>query len=384
MNCLLPSLLDNDLYKFTMGQVTHDYANAVVRYQFINRDHRAFRDGFADELRAQVNEMATLRLTDAEYDWMRCCAPWLRLGYVQWLRQFRFDPRQVHIEQVGPDLRIEVTGPWLETIYWEVPLLAIISELYFANESPESNWEARLRGKAERFKSAGVNWIEFGTRRRFKHAVQDRVCEIGKSYGPEFRGTSNCYFAMKHGLTPQGTFAHELPMAMQALVGVRMCNRAALDLWARHYRGDLGIALTDTVTTESFLRDFDSFYSKLFDGVRLDSGDPFEVGERFVAHYERLKIDPRSKVLVFSDALSAEKAVALREHFKHRIRTTMGIGTQLTNDVGHKPLNIVMKLTHANFGDGDIGLVKLSDDPAKHTGDPADVELARRVLRIGS
>jgi nicotinate phosphoribosyltransferase len=163
-----------------------------------------------------------------------------------------------------------------------------------------------------------------------------------------------------------------------------MCNRAALDAWVAHYRGDLGIALADTVTTDVFLRDFDSFYAKLFDGVRIDSGDPRAIGERFLAHYKRLKIDGSSKVFVFSDALNTDKAIALHEHFKGRVRTTMGIGTHLTNDVGHKPLNIVMKLTHADFGDGMIGLVKLSDDAGKETGDPRDIEIAKRVLGVAA
>jgi nicotinate phosphoribosyltransferase len=187
---------------------------------------------------------------------------------------------------------------------------------------------------------------------------------------------------MKHGLAPQGTFAHELPMALQAKVGFRSCNRVAMDTWVRHYRGDLGIALTDTVTTDVFLRDFDKYYAKLFDGVRLDSGDPAGVAERFLAHYERLKIETFAKILVFSDSLNTDKALALHERFKGRVKTTMGIGTHLSNDVGHKPLNIVIKLSEADFGDGWVGLVKLSDDPGKHTGNPDDVATARRVLGL--
>jgi nicotinate phosphoribosyltransferase len=382
MRPLIPALTDNDLYKFTMGQVTHDFPQAVVRYRFINRDRREFRPGFAGELRTQVDARADLTLSSEEFDWFRQACPWLRLGYLQWLRQFRFDPRQVRVEQEGTDLRVEVEGPWIEAIYWEVPLLGMISELHFKDATPAPDWEQRLQSKAERLTKAGVSWIDFGTRRRFSLAVQDRVCAVGKHFAPQFRGTSNPYFAMKHGLAPQGTFAHELPMALQAKVGVRSCNRVAMDTWVRHYRGDLGIALTDTVTTDVFLRDFDKYYAKLFDGVRLDSGDPADVAERFLAHYERLKIETFAKILVFSDSLNTEKAVALHERFKGRVKTTMGIGTHLTNDVGHKPLNIVIKLTEANFGDGWVGLVKLSDDTGKHTGDPADVASARRVLGL--
>ena len=365
-----------------MGQVTHDFNEALVRYRFINRDRRPFPPGFAAELTAHLEAMSDLRLTPQEYDWLRCCAPWLKLGYLQWLRQFRFDPRQIRVEQQGDDLRLTVEGPWIEAIYWEVPLMALISELYFRDVAPAPDWERRLREKADRLAGAGVNWIDFGTRRRFSFAVQDRVDELLKPYAPRFRGTSNPYLAMKHNLAPQGTFAHELPMALQAKVGVRACNRAALDVWVNQYRGDLGIAPADTVTTDVFLRDFDAFYAKLFDGVRIDSGDPFEVGERFVAHYQRLRIDPAAKVLVFSDALNTEKAVALHERFSGRAKVTAGIGTHLTNDVGHRALKMVIKLTHADFGHGPVGLVKLSDELGKHTGDPADIEAAKRTLGL--
>lgn len=282
---LLPSLLDNDLYKFTMGQVAHDYGDAIVRYQFINRDRRPFPTGFGNRLRAAVDQLSDLRLTTDEHAWLRCCAPWLKPTYIDWLANFRYDPRQVQIDQHGDDLRIGVEGRWVETIYWEVPLLALVSELYFSGVAPDSEWKDRLRQKAERLAAAGVNWIDFGTRRRFSYAVQDDACTILKPYAPLFRGTSNPYLAFKHGMSPQGTFAHELPMALQAKVGPANANRAALDAWVAHYRGDLGIALTDTLTTGVFLRDFDTFYAKLFDGVRLDSGDPFEAGERILEHY---------------------------------------------------------------------------------------------------
>ena len=383
MRAPLPSLLDNDLYKFTMGQVAHDYPDARVRYRFINRDNRPFRPSLGNELLAAVDAMAGLSITDDEYAWLRACAPWLEPAYLDWLRTFRFDPGQVRIEQDGTDLRITVEGWWVEAIYWEVPLLSLVSELHFKGAEPDPAWVARLREKADRLSAAGVHWIDFGARRRFSHAVHDAVVATLKPYAPLFRGTSDPHLAMKHGLSPQGTFAHELPMALQAKVGPRGANRAALDTWVAHYRGDLGIALTDTLTTDVFLRDFDKFYAKLFDGVRLDSGDPFAVGERILAHYASLKIDPCCKVFVFSDALSTDKAIALHERFKGRVKTTMGIGTHLTNDVGHKPLNIVMKLTHANFGDGWKGVVKLSDDPGKHVGAAEDIAGVKREIGVG-
>lgn len=377
---LIQSLIDNDLYKLTMGQVAQSFDKAVAHYRFYNRDRRAFPPGFARRLAYQVERMADLALTPAEYDWLRINTPWLKRSYLQWLRQFRFDPKQVSIRQEGEAVEIEIDGPWFEAVYWEVPLLSLVSELYFQETHPAAGWEERIAAKAQKMADAGVSWIDFGTRRRFNFTAQDAVNRLMKPFAPRFRGTSNPYFAMKHGLVPHGTYAHELPMAMQGRYGCRMCNIAAMDAWVRDYHGDLGIALTDTITTDAFLRDFSTYYAKLFDGVRLDSGDPFAVGDKIITHYEKLKIDPRSKVLVFSDGLNADKAIALQKHFQDRIRVTAGIGTFLTNDVGHKPLNIVIKLVAVDFGDGPVGLVKLSDDAGKYTGEAGDIQAALRLI----
>lgn len=379
---VIAAITDNDLYKFTMGQVALRYPQAQASYRFINRDGRKFPAGFAKLVAEQVERLADLALTDQEFHWLRTNAPWLKITYLQWLRQFRFHPRQVRIEQQGDDLRIEIAGPWFETIYWEVPLMSIVSGLFFRDSQPDDAWERRLGEKARRLADAGVSWIDFGTRRRFSLGVQDAVNRAMKPFAPLFRGTSNPYLAMRHNLPTQGTYAHELPMSMQSLHGVEACNRAAMDAWVNEYRGDLGIALSDTLTTEVFLRDFDKFYAKLFDGVRLDSGDPYVQGEKIIAHYEKLKIDPRSKVLVFSDGLNDQNAIALHQHFGNRIRVTMGIGTFLTNDVGHKPLNMVIKLVSADFGSGSRGVIKLSDEPGKHTGEKADIAAAKQLLGI--
>lgn len=394
MNDLIPrDLADNDLYKFTMGQVVfRQFDNAIARYRYTNRaKDKSYPNGFAEQVMEQVNGMANLSLTEDMYRYFKARCPWLRETYLQWLRCYRYNPSQVKATQdASGALSIEVEGPWFETIYWEVPLLYIVSELANAGKTMDSNWRSKIDGKAQRLLYAGVNWIDFGTRRRAAFAVQDEVCRIMKRFAPTpehpsgFRGTSNPYLGMKHDLTSHGTNAHELTMAMQAKYGLAMCNRATMEHWVEEFGGYLGIALTDTVTTPVFLRDFDQMYARLYDGVRQDSGDPKVIGDMYIEHYKRLGIDPTTKILVLSDSLTTDKAVDLHNYFKGRIKVTMGIGTHLTNDVGWAAANHVIKLTEINFGHGFQPLLKLSDDVGKHLGGSQLIEDAFRTLRIAA
>lgn len=380
-----------DLYNYSMGCVAQRWPHARVVYRYTNRDagHR-FRAGFARELEAQVEALATLRFDDAAFAFFRDTMPWLPLPYLQWLRGFHLDPSQVRVRQEGGRLDLTVSGRWFEAIYWEVKLLSVISELTSRDPSTgelpplPDGWVDLIHEKARRLSEAGVQWIDFGTRRRHGYAVQDTLVGIMKDC-PGFRGTSNPFLARKHGVKAVGTYAHQLPMAMQALYGARSADRMAMQHWAETYHGELGIALSDTLTTGSFLTAFDSFYARLFTGVRQDSGDPLEFGERIISHYQSLGIDPASKVIVFSDGLDVDAAVRIHEHFAGRIRTTMGIGTHLTADpamTGRAPLNHVIKLTSADFGSGPVEVVKLSDDPGKASGEPGMVEAVRRVLGV--
>jgi nicotinate phosphoribosyltransferase len=381
----------DDTYNFSMGYVAQRWPNARVVYRYTNRDseHR-FRDGFDAELRLQLAALEDLRFSAEEFAFFEQNMPWLPRPYLQWLGQHRFDASQIRISQKDGRLDIEVHGLWYETIYWEVKLLSIISELSARPSIHEDlpplapDWRDQIHSKARRLSEAGVQWIDFGTRRRFSFEVQDVVVEIMAQY-PGFRGTSNPYLAMKHGVKAIGTYAHQLPMAMQAAYGHVSADRMAMQEWQSAYRGNLGIALSDTLTTENFLRVFDSYYANLFTGVRQDSGDPVAFGERMIQHYKSLGIDPMTKVVVFSDSLNVDKAIMLHRHFEGRIRTTMGIGTHFTADpamTGRKALNHVIKLVQADFGNGPIGLVKLSDDIGKATGRPEDVELVRRLLGV--
>jgi nicotinate phosphoribosyltransferase len=404
MDELIPrDLCDTDLYKMGMGQlVFRQFDGAIAKYRYINRaKDKSYPKGFADRLMEQVRGMADLRLTSNMYQFFKSKCPFLRETYLQWFRGYRYDPSQVRAWQnADGTLEIEITGRWFETIYWEVPLLYIITQLSRTINGSLSTmapgWEHKIEEKARRLAQAGVNWIDFGTRRRASYSVQDKVNELMEGYYPRadaekeeaangkigvFRGTSNPYFAMKYNLTAHGTCAHEIIMAMQARYGLAMCNVMMMKHWVEEFGGNLGIALTDTITTPVFLRDFDRMYARLFDGVRQDSGDPKVIGDMFIAHYQKLGIDPMSKVLVLSDSLNTDKAIELHQYFKGRIKTTMGIGTHLTNDVGWTPSNHVIKLVEIDFGHGFQPLLKLSDDVGKELGGDLIAD-AIKVLRI--
>jgi nicotinate phosphoribosyltransferase len=381
---IIQSLLDTDHYKITMGQVIfHRFPRAQARYEFINRGKTPFPEGFGAQVARHVQELADLRLTPTEADWLRKRVDYFKPTYLEWLANYRFDPREVSVGQVDGVLSMDVAGPWYRTVFWEVPLLALVSELYFGGTAPASDWRDRIHQKAERLSAAGVQWVDFGTRRRFSYEVQRAVNDVMRDCRPLYLGTSNPYLAMMYDLPPVGTYAHEAPMAMQALVGFSSADRVWMEAWQEEYQGELGIALTDTLTTRRFLSDvFEGRMARLFDGVRQDSGDPAAVAEMVIAHYEKLGIDPRSRRIMFSDSLTDQKLIALHERFRDRIEVAGGIGTFLTNDMGARPLNIVIKMTAADFGHGWVPVIKLSDDPGKQSGDAARVALARQELGV--
>jgi nicotinate phosphoribosyltransferase len=380
---IIQSLLDTDHYKITMGQVIfHHFPWVHARYRFINRSGTPFPEGFAENLRTQMQDVAELRAQPEEIAWLRRTVRYFKPTYLEWLAHYQFNPDEVTIDQHQGVLSIEVAGPWFRTVFWEIPLLALVSELYFKDRRPADDWVERIRVKAEKMAAAGVHWVDFGTRRRFSYAVQDKVNEVMRGYRPFFGGTSNTHLARKYDLPPIGTYAHEGPMAMQALVGVQTCDKVWLDAWAREYQGELGIALTDTLTSAYFFRHFGRVDTKLFDGIRQDSGHPPDIAEMAIAHYQSHGIDPRTKHIIFSDNLTDDKMIALHRQFSDRIQVAGGIGTFLTNDVGHRPLNIVMKLVAADFGHGMVGVIKLSDDPGKHLGEAPRIAAALAELAI--
>lgn len=386
---MIRSILDNDLYKFTMQQAVHAlYPRAEVRYVFINRGGTSLPEELAKHLRAEIEKMAELRLTNDEFTFLQETCYFLTPVYLDFLHHYRFSPEAVSINQSGGQLEVSISGPWYQTILWEVPLLALISELYFTLTDPETITRevARQRNvqKGEQLRDAEADFAEFGTRRRFSAANQEQVIKDLLSVpNNSLIGTSNVYLARKFNIKPIGTLAHEWFMFHAAEYGYKRANMAAIDAWSSVFHGHLGIALTDTYTTDLFLESFDSIKARLFDGVRQDSGDPFAFIDTLVSHYKKLRINPLTKTIVFSDELNAEIATSIKKYCKGKINASFGIGTHLSNDLGPHPLNVVIKLSECKTqGDSSwIPMVKLSDVQGKHTGDNEEIELCLRTTQ---
>ena len=385
---MIKSILDNDLYKFTMQYAVMTlFPRAKAKYEFINRANTVFPADFTIELRKEIDKLAMLELTDEEKDYFAKKCPYLPPTYFDFLKGYRYNPDEVDVEVKDGQLKIMIEGYWYRTILWEVPLMAIISELYFKmmEMEPWSNDKiiSVLDEKIKLFNNLGISFADFGTRRRFSLPNHDLVVENLKTKANGFVGTSNVFLSMKYNVTPIGTHAHEWFMFHAAKYGFKMANKLALENWVKIYRGDLGIALSDTFTSDAFFLSFDTKLAKLFDGVRQDSGDPIEFGYKTIAHYDRLNIDPTTKTIIFSDALNPKKVAEIVEEFKGKIRLSFGIGTNLTNDVGVKPLNIVIKMIEAlPEGRHWVPTVKISDSKGKYTGDPEMIKIALKMLDI--
>ena len=368
---VLHSLLDTDAYKLHMQQaVFHHYYDVHVAAEFRCRGDDLLGI-YADAIREQVQAMQHLRLQDDEYQWLSAL-PFFKADYLNWLREFRFNPEQVTVSNDNGKLDIRLSGPWREVILWEVPLLAVISEMVHRYRSPQADVAQALdtlESKLVDFSAltAGLDisrfhLMDFGTRRRFSREVQEAIVKRLQQES-WFVGTSNYDLARRLSLTPMGTQAHEWFQAHQQISpDLANSQRAALAAWLEEYPDQLGIALTDCITMDAFLRDFGVEFASRYHGLRHDSGDPVEWGEKAIAHYEKLGIDPQSKTLVFSDNLDLRKAVELYRHFSSRVQLSFGIGTRLTCDIPQvKPLNIVIKLVECNGKP----VAKLSDSPGK-------------------
>ncbi|MFP2769631.1 nicotinate phosphoribosyltransferase [Oceanisphaera sp. KMM 10153] len=368
---LIRSLLDTDLYKFTMMQtVLHQYPAAEVEYRFRSRNPQLDFADCVEDIEAEIEQLCQLRLTEDELTYL-ARLEYIKPDFIHFLRLFRLDRRFIHLSCHQGELELNIKGPWLHTILFEVPLMAIISEVYCRRHHPSPDWQqarARLQDKISLVQDSVENedfrFSDFGTRRRYSRVWQQEVvAELARQLPVQFAGTSNLDLARRLGLKPVGTLAHEFMQAFQAL-GPRLIDsqKMALEAWVHEYRGQLGIALTDVVGMDAFLRDFDLYFAKLFDGLRQDSGDPVEWTEKALAHYRHMNIDPRSKTLVYSDGLTMRSALDLYQRFRHQCRPAFGIGTHLTNDImSHSPINIVLKMTSCNGQ----AVAKLSDSPGK-------------------
>ena len=383
------SLLDNDFYKFTMQHaVINLFPKAKARYKFINRGQHFFPPDFAEALRQSVQVMSELKLTIDEKKYLSLTCPYLDPTYLDFLQGYRYNPDEVTIEQHNGEISISIEGFWYRTILWEVPLLSLVSELYYKlnNLSRNSDEEVKdiTKEKVKKYAELGVTVAEFGTRRRHSYEVHQLVVEALKEYeGKSFVGTSNVHLAMVNDVKPIGTHAHEWVMFHAAKYGFKMANSLGLEHWVDVYRGDLGIALSDTYTTKVFYKQFDKKFAKLFDGVRHDSGDAIEFAKQTIRHYQKLGIDPLSKTIIFSDSLNYDKVARIANYCHGKIGMSFGIGTNLTNDVGLLPMNIVIKMTEA-FPEGDewLPVVKLSDEKGKYTGSEKMIQLAKTILNI--
>jgi nicotinate phosphoribosyltransferase len=388
---IINSILDTDLYKISMMHaIVETFPDAEVEYTFTNRNNTPFPDGFDYELRKEIDSMRNLALTQEEKEFLqKKCGHYLNRPFLDLLSGYRYDPSEVGVVLKDGELSIKIRGFWYRTVLWEVPLMALISELFFKMTGQEPTSRAtREKNNIQKglaFQTNNLILSEFGTRRRYSYEIQDEVVSDLKScYGSNkfLKGTSNVHLAMKHGLNPHGTHAHEFFMFMGAQYGFKMSNTMGLKHWSDVFHGELGIALSDTLTTDIFFKSFDTKYAKLFDGVRHDSGSPFEFTDKTVSHYKKLGIDPNLKQIVFSDSLNTNLCIEIHNYCKGKIKDSFGVGTHLTNDVGVKPLNMVIKLTSAKILGEWVPTVKLSDNPGKHTGDKKTIELCKQILNI--
>lgn len=377
---IITNLLTDDLYKKTMQQVMlHRMPTNQAKSRFVCRNTPEFPlSELADQVNEQLDHLCTLRYQEDELDYMGAMT-YFKPDYIDFLRIFQLQRRYISVSTNGDILNIDAEGPQVHVTDFEIFTLAIVNELYFRRLAAENGGEEvflaearkRLAAKIELLRAYDTStpgqhpfeFFDFGVRRRFSGAWQEEMVATLQREVPQFfKGTSNVYLAKKYGLTPIGTMAHEYLQTFQGMdVQLKNFQKAAFETWVQEYRGELGTALTDVVGMDAFMADFDLYFAKLFDGQRHDSGDPVIWGEKALAHYEKLKINAHTKRLTWSDSLDIPTSLKLHSQFASRTQTGFGIGTNLSNDTGLKPLNIVMKLVSCNGQP----TAKLSDSPGK-------------------
>ena len=390
---MIKSLLDTDLYKLSMGQFAfHQFPHANVKYEFKCRTKGIDFKPHLKRIEKEIESFRQLRFTAEEIGYLQSL-PYMKQDFLDYLFGYRNDNNryEIYIDK-NNDLNINIYGQWINTILAEVPVLAIVNEVYFTNGMTEERLDTHFKiGREKITKSIEsikkhnmlngdtFKFMEFGTRRRFSMEWQREVVKMLMDQVPEsLLGTSNVLLAKDLGLKPLGTMAHELLMLHQAVVRVEDSQKMALQNWAEEYRGQLAIALSDTLGIDAFLKDFDLYFAKLYDGVRQDSGDPIDIYNKVVAHYEKLGIDPKTKTIIFSDGLTLDSAVGLLKQTT-KMKAVFGIGTSLSNNVGVEPLQIVMKLTECNGKP----VAKISEARGKTMcNDPIYLEYLKRVFDI--
>lgn len=386
---VIKSILDTDLYKFTTSYAyikLFPYAQGT--FSFKDRDETEYTESFLEELKQEIRHMSEVVLQKEELEYMNKHCRFLPRVYWEWLASFRFDPEKILlILDEEHHLHIEVTDYLYKVTLYEVPLLAIVSEMknkYFNYQPNIEEILAKLEKKVKLSNENKMTYSDFGTRRRFSYDVQEVVIKYLKEHSTYCTGTSNCHFAMKYDMRPMGTHPHEWFMFHGAQFGYKHANYMALENWVNVYDGDLGTALADTYTTDAFLSNLSRKQAKLFDGVRCDSGNEFEFIDKLILRYKEFGIDPTTKTIIFSNALNFEKALNIANYCKGKIRCSFGIGTNLTNDTGYKPSNIVMKLSKCRMNSNQDWreCIKLSDDMGKHMGSSAELKACLYELNL--
>ncbi len=399
MRQIIQHFTDDDLYKFTMCcAVIENYPRTQVKYRFNDRNDTAYPPGFADELRRQVKALESVVITDEEIAFMRRRCRYIPAWFYSYLKGFRYDSSWVRINQdESGRLDIEFEGCWSNTIFLEVKVLAIISELYYMMTGEDYLFDYDLYytksyGKARRLIEAGCMFSDFGTRRRASFMAQETAVKAMKDCQEsihglgKFIGTSNVYLAMKYDLVPIGTMAHELICAIAGMYGPQMANHIAMKAWASTYRGALGTFLYDTYGWRIFSLNFSEDYANMFKGLRVDSGDNYRELDLITEKYRSLKIDPRTKQIVFSNGLDVDSAIELQKYAQDKCMPSFGIGTHFTNDFdGVSPMNIVIKLIAVKITESwpfYCQTCKLSEEPGKYSGDKATVKRFLETLHL--
>lgn len=395
-NGIVKSILDTDLYKFTTSfayQKLFPQAQGIFEFKDRNETVWSVGDGIMSDIKKELENLKELYLTPEERDWAISNIPFIPKYYWEWLETFRFDPSDVHYH-IDDDGHLHISAGSFEkplelykVTIWEIAILCIMTELLGKKQGNKIDMvevKNRLAPKIELSNNTGLCFSEFGTRRRASFEVQKTVVEELKAKAKYCAGTSNVYLAMLYGMKPMGTFPHEWPMFHGATYGYRQANFLALEDWVKCYDGYLGIALSDTYTTDVFLGNFSKKLACLFDGVRQDSGDEFEFTEKVIARYKELGIDPKTKTIIFSNALDFPKAERIRQYCEGKIKCSFGIGTNLTNDTGNRPSNVVMKLMWCRMNSKDTWkpCIKLSDDLGKNMGNGDELNFCKYTLGL--
>ncbi|WP_185858805.1 nicotinate phosphoribosyltransferase [Blattabacterium cuenoti] len=385
---IVSSLLDNDFYKFTMqNAVIKLFPLAKAKYEFINRGKHTFPKNFGYLLKENLKKMSLLKLSSEERIYLEKYCPYLDSSYLDFLNKYQYNPKEVNIYQKGKNIQMNIEGLWSRTILWEVPIMAIISELYYkltgAKRISNKKITILTKEKLKKYERLKVQIGEYGTRRRYSYRVHKLVLKILMEYGyPFFIGSSNLHFSHIFSIKPIGTQGHEWIMFHAAKYGFDEADRIAMENWLNIYGGNLGIALSDTYTSSIFFKNFNKKLSSIFKGVRHDSGDPIFFAKETIQHYKKFQINPIRKKIIFSDNLNPYKVADISSFCKNKIIPIFGIGTNFTNDVGPPNMNIVIKMVQALPEKKWVSVVKLSNVKEKSTGKKNMIFLAKKTLHL--